>query len=373
MHMRLHRGSRTTASAKGKQPETQTTSSIFLIHEILEAILLDVPAIDLLLNCRGVCKTWKDLIETTSPDLRYYSFSGLRRPRAGSDEEKERPRTPDEILPSFEYGVPQDKTTKTTPVLTPIALEILAIFWKRLAKKAVKTSREKREDDDAESTHFFRAFYKAAHCGARSYDSSRESGFFYTTSMFVLFLCFVPIATPIYHVYDKVLRPIGPTHLKQRWYKRTSKNLIKEFQPIWEKVQIFYPRDPKTPLITIGGCTNWRSRDDWWDYDFQLDTTFQGLPEAALALMMPLVQAGYAYRPTKFDPTAYSRPTAFFGPKVVIDLKRQDGVNNIHRYADYSPREVIIFGGHRPYDVIRDFARPPEVGFARLSDKTIRG
>ncbi|KAF3932979.1 hypothetical protein ABW20_dc0103693 [Dactylellina cionopaga] len=51
--------------------------AINLPAEILEQILLDLPAIELLTTCRQVCKTWKILIETSSP-LRYYSTTGLR-------------------------------------------------------------------------------------------------------------------------------------------------------------------------------------------------------------------------------------------------------------------------------------------------------
>ncbi|RVD84904.1 uncharacterized protein DFL_003241 [Arthrobotrys flagrans] len=364
MHVRLRMGSRKIASAKGKQP--QTTSSIFLIHEILEGILLEVPAIDLILNCRGVCKTWKDLIEVTSPDLKYYSLSGLRRPSTISNGERKKPET----LPSA-HEPPPHNTTKPTQILTPLAVDILGIFWKRFAKKIVTTKKDRPAEQERESLHLGRKFYKAMHCGMRSYDSSRESGVVYTTTIFVLYCIIVPIGTPIYQFYDKVLRPMSPTHMKQRRFKRTSIRLIKEFQPIWQKIQIFHPQDSKPPVVNIGAHTNWRSREEWWDYDFELGATFSGLPDAALALMTPLIEAAYGNQPIKPDPAMLSTDP-YATPTVVIDLRHRVDIDHAHRYVDYTPREVIIFGGHRPFDVSRDFRRPPNVGYARVSDKTVR-
>ncbi|KAK6506461.1 hypothetical protein TWF506_011369 [Arthrobotrys conoides] len=380
MHMRLRIGSRKTATAsvKGKQPQTQPTSPIFLIHEVLEGVLLEVPAIDLILNCRAVCKNWKELIEVTSPDLRYYYRSGVRRTSAGAstntNEEEKRPETP--TLPPWIYASlppPPDPAVKGPQILTPLALDILGIFWKRLAKTNVKTRKERPEKEERESLHIGRKVYKAMHCGMRSYDSSRESGVFYTTAMCIIICIVIPIGTPIYKFYDKVLREMGPTHIKQRIFKRRCVRLIKEFQPIWEKVQIFYPRGSGQITVNVGAHTNWRSKDNWWDYDFKFKTSFDGLPDAALGLMMPLIEAAYSHRPSELAPMrAEPDSDPYAAHTVVIDLRHRSEVNHANRYVDYSPREVIIFGGHLPYDVSRQFRNPPNVGYARISDKIVR-
>ncbi|KAF3315816.1 hypothetical protein TWF173_003012 [Orbilia oligospora] len=377
MHMRLRIRSRKTAttSVKGKQPETHPTSPIFLIHEVLEGILLEVPAIDLILNCRAVCKTWKDLIESTSPDLKYYSLSGLRRTNASAsateNEEEKRPETP--TLPPWVDPTPTYHTiVKPNPILTPLALDILRIFWKRMGKNNVKTRKAPpvKQEVPSLSLHLGRKVYKAMHCGARSYDSSRESGVVYTSFMCFIFCIVMPIGTPIYKFYDCVLREMGPTHIKQRIFKRKCIRLVREFQPIWQKVQIFYPRGSERISVNIGGHTNWRS-EDWWDYDFELKTSFDGLPEAALGLMIPLIAAAYSHRPRRVGPMlAASDP--YGAQTVVIDLRHRSEVNHANRYVDYSPREVIIFGGQSPYDVSRGFLRPPDVGYARISDRVVR-
>ncbi|KAK6331652.1 hypothetical protein TWF718_002200 [Orbilia javanica] len=365
MQMRFRLGSREPVSAKGKQPET--TSPIFLIHEILEGILLEVPAIDLLLNCRAVCKTWKDLIESTSPDLKYYSLSGLKRPVTVPNGEQRKPQTP-----PLERGhaARPHSTTKPTEILTPLAVDILGIFWKRLAKKTVTTMKHRPEKEDRESLHLFRRFYKAMHFGTRSYDSSRESGFFYTTSMIVIFFFFVPIATPIYHFYDKLLRPIGPTHLKQRHFRHVCVRLIRQFQPVWQKIQIFHPQDSKPRMVNVAANTNWRGRDDWWNYNLELGVKFDGLPDAAQGLMMPLIEAAYGHQPSENHPQRPG-PDPYAAPTVVIDLKHKNDIDYDTRYVDYTPREVVIFGGHQPYNVSRDYKRPPGVGYVRVSDKVV--
>ncbi|KAF3121710.1 hypothetical protein TWF703_001829 [Orbilia oligospora] len=355
MHMRLRIGSRKTATAsvKGKQPETQPTSSIFLIHEVLE-----------------------DLIESTSPDLKYYSLSGLRRTNASAsateNEEERRPETP--TLPPWVDPTPTYHTiVKPNPILTPLALDILRIFWKRMGKNNVKTKKARpvKEELPSLSLHLGRKVYKAMHCGMRSYDSSRESGVVYTSFMCFIFCIIMPIGTPIYKFYDSVLREMGPTHIKQRIFKRNCMRLVREFQPIWQKVQIFYPRGSERISVNIGAHTNWRSEENWWDYDFELKTSFDGLPEAALGLMMPLIEAAYSHRPRAVGPMlAASDP--YGAETVVIDLRHRSEVNHANRYVDYSPREVIIFGGQRPYDVSRRFLRPPNVGYARISDRVVR-
>ncbi|KAK6334748.1 hypothetical protein TWF718_010196 [Orbilia javanica] len=93
-----------------------TTPSVFLIPEILELIMLELPAVTVLTTCRGVCKAWKSLIET-APDLKYYSLTGLKRSKKRQAEIAAR-QLPDQII-------------------TPMALAVLSTFWKKLATNGI--------------------------------------------------------------------------------------------------------------------------------------------------------------------------------------------------------------------------------------------
>ncbi|KAF3226958.1 hypothetical protein TWF191_004317 [Orbilia oligospora] len=125
---------------------TVQTTPLFLIPELIEKILLNLPAIDVLTKYRGVCKTWKDLIENTSPDLKYYSTSGLRRPDPDAVKVKPsraRPRSTPDRSPH-----PQ--------LLTPIAIDILSVFWKRLAKDGIIVDKPKQPRREWAVGTFFR-------------------------------------------------------------------------------------------------------------------------------------------------------------------------------------------------------------------------
>ncbi|KAK6511341.1 hypothetical protein TWF481_000261 [Arthrobotrys musiformis] len=91
-----------------------TTPSVFLIPEILELIMLELPAVTVITTCRGVCKAWKSLIET-APDLKYYSLTGLKR---SSTKQRQ-----------------ADIVARQLPdqIITPMALALISAFWKKLA------------------------------------------------------------------------------------------------------------------------------------------------------------------------------------------------------------------------------------------------
>ncbi|KAJ6261488.1 hypothetical protein Dda_4158 [Drechslerella dactyloides] len=77
--------------------------------EIVAEILLNVPPVALITTCRRVSTTWKCLIET-SPELKYYSTTGLRK----RDEAQE---------------------AADTAAITPMALEVISRFWGKVARK----------------------------------------------------------------------------------------------------------------------------------------------------------------------------------------------------------------------------------------------
>ncbi|KAK6524470.1 hypothetical protein TWF281_011378 [Arthrobotrys megalospora] len=375
------------ASANEKQLETKTPPFIFSIHEIIEKILLEVPAIDVLTNCRAVCRTWKVLIEVSSPDLKYYSLSGLKRPRGNPSKQNDptsseragpsKPAAPGLVaapMPSRPLWAPPAETfTQPDILVTPLAMEVLGIFWKKLVKRTASNYKiEPRTPPvDKKSRHIGRKLFKAAHCGAKSYDSSRESGFFWTSTMCIGFFIILPIYTPIYWCYDKGLRRLGPTARKYRSINNFGITLMKEFRPIWKKIHIFNPQDPKGTSIFVGAHTNWRSRDESWRYDLDLGSSFDDLPAGALALMTPLIETVFSRRPAAGS-YMWDGSDVYDSSAVVIDLKRESGgVNRATRYVDNSPRELIVFRGGEPFDVSRHFGRPGTAGFGRISDRMI--
>ncbi|KAF3903382.1 hypothetical protein ABW20_dc0107305 [Dactylellina cionopaga] len=96
---------------------SRPTAAAFLIPEILEMIMLEVPAIELLTACRQVCKGWKSILET-SPALSYYATTGRRRRKNREDEQE------------------------PCQIVTPLAVEILTHFWRKLARKGINEQLE---------------------------------------------------------------------------------------------------------------------------------------------------------------------------------------------------------------------------------------
>ncbi|KAF3932903.1 hypothetical protein ABW20_dc0100158 [Dactylellina cionopaga] len=92
--------------------------------EIVEQILLDIPAIDVLTTCRQVCKAWKTMVETSSPKLKFYSTTGLRVRKKKDEADKE-----------IADGQP--------PEITPMALQVLRQFWKKLALQGLAHNAKK--------------------------------------------------------------------------------------------------------------------------------------------------------------------------------------------------------------------------------------
>ncbi|KAF3934568.1 hypothetical protein ABW19_dt0210576 [Dactylella cylindrospora] len=106
-------------------------SQVFFIPEILELILYNTPAINVITTYRRVCHTWKSLIET-SPLLQSYATTGLQIPFQRKADEGPRP------VPFREYDAFEAYSGKVPPSrITPMALEILTHFWKRLAPHAL--------------------------------------------------------------------------------------------------------------------------------------------------------------------------------------------------------------------------------------------
>lgn len=98
------------------------TSRIFEIPEILEQILLQTPAILLLSSCRLVRRSWNNLI-STSPSLQTYLRSGGYHPGHPTSEYRE---------------------------VTPLARDIIALFWKQAQNHIYQPTGEELEAINAQ-------------------------------------------------------------------------------------------------------------------------------------------------------------------------------------------------------------------------------
>ncbi|KAF3927050.1 hypothetical protein AA313_de0200198 [Arthrobotrys entomopaga] len=104
------------------------TSPVFLVPEILESILIHLPAFTVLVKCRQVSKTWQTVIDS-SPSLRYYATVGLRLDKQTQHERLYVYESPYSHLHTRAYAPIQ------VQVITPMAMELLASFWIKLMTK----------------------------------------------------------------------------------------------------------------------------------------------------------------------------------------------------------------------------------------------
>ncbi|KAF3094339.1 hypothetical protein TWF706_008559 [Orbilia oligospora] len=341
------------------------TTTLFLIPELIEKILLNLPAIDVLTRCRSVCKTWKDLIENTSPDLKYYSTSGLRRPDPDPDTVK--------VKPSRARPRSTPDRSPHPQLLTPIAIDILSIFWKRLAKDGIIVDKPKQPRREWAAGTFFRRKQKdealTQHVQRRS-ESRRSSS---SSSMNKFQECILIMGTIfIYLPVSRTLRAASFIKLKagkvgrrKRAVTSLGRKLIKEFTPVWQKVQIFKPHAPEFRGVLIGAGTSWKHRSiSPWDNTLSLPKKFTKLSDAANALMTPLIEAIYSGKLLFVDAPTHPSITldvAVQGPAVGIDLTYEfdELVTRINRY-DGAAKESFMFGAHEPFNVSYKFTRIAE-------------
>ncbi|KAK6350525.1 hypothetical protein TWF718_003716 [Orbilia javanica] len=101
------------------------TQDIFQLPELLEAVLLQLPPVIVYTTCRLVCSQWKETIETT-PALNHYTETGLWLPDKACQDQNVEQRLPEPFS-----------------AFTPMAMDVLQIYWRKLDDLAVKTM----EDD----------------------------------------------------------------------------------------------------------------------------------------------------------------------------------------------------------------------------------
>lgn len=333
-----------------RKPQTQC-SSIFLIPEIFEKILLDVPAIDVIARCRGVCITWKEFIEV-SPDLKYYSLSGLRRPRpAARATQKKASRTapigtehmvsgPSRVADRWSSN---SESEPQTEILTPLALEVLSIFWNRLVEQTVATL------NDWEKGDFSYLYGRARRCHIPL-----------PFPLELIRLIKDMIVSLCKQIGKQIDGRIGRTAQKYRAVNNLGRKLIKEFTPILEKIHIFNQQDPEPMAILITPLICWKMRADFLVNGIDVGAEFSNLPEAVLKLLQPLILAGIEgqhqwFRLIPPASNVYDTPKSYDNAAVIIGLRRQprrrDQDGQLVRTAS---SELIVF---EPFNVWRGYER----------------
>ncbi|EPS39494.1 hypothetical protein H072_6728 [Dactylellina haptotyla CBS 200.50] len=102
---RLEEGMNLTSPIEG------ASGSVFLIPEILEQIFIFIPVANLSVDCRAVCRLWRDTIDS-SPVLKYYLRTGFHRPLWTTST--------------------ADFNANDPPELTPAAISYLQALWSKL-------------------------------------------------------------------------------------------------------------------------------------------------------------------------------------------------------------------------------------------------
>ncbi|KAF3925643.1 hypothetical protein ABW21_db0207801 [Orbilia brochopaga] len=260
----LHASAEKKAAAKAmtsSSPSSSSTSLIFLIPEITEQILLGVPAIDVQTTCRCVCKAWKDLIETSSPALRYYSTTGLRlstiQSRKSTDDCANSQYPPEACLldtqddseidpaelPADYYDLMMDidldpllHLDQPLPHITPLAVQVISMFWKKLVRNALITT---------EHDNFI--FPRRDSIG-----NDRD------VDCLDVFLCPFSLLWFLVRLPFKWSLPlIRPLERDRRRVVTTAERLCKQFAPITHKIAFAPPGSLDKISVDVEMRTNW--------------------------------------------------------------------------------------------------------------------
>ncbi|KAK6514618.1 hypothetical protein TWF281_004816 [Arthrobotrys megalospora] len=107
-------------------------SRIFVIPEIVEAILLRMPILDLTTTCRRVCTTWRDLVDDSLSIKRYIAS-----------------------IKASEGIFTQQALCGNFPnlSLTPTARDFIQLFWRKLLRLYMQQVNRYADDEESQSWH----------------------------------------------------------------------------------------------------------------------------------------------------------------------------------------------------------------------------
>ncbi|KAF3908725.1 hypothetical protein AA313_de0200534 [Arthrobotrys entomopaga] len=315
--------SKSLSSIKPKRSKSQKPEgfTILLTPEIAELVLLEIPAVELLTTCRLVCRTWRDLIDTSSPKLRYYSLSGLNL-----------------------HG----QQNPNGQILTPLAIEVLSIFWKRLARKSITYTKPERERRQR------RGLTKRL-LGTQVGESSDDVPIWRENMVIYLSLLIFPFAAPVYLTWTFGRRTIKECRLrvKERLKLQKVQRLVNQFRGIFGKVKIFWDEEFLHEPLQVVATTNWKDTSPWWrerNPRFRISDNPGKIPDTILIIMKYLGRAVYSFEPNQ---SAYGRLEAV----LTVDLLRELNKKEVHqteggirKYFPSTTGDSIFFGSDAPFE-----------------------
>ncbi|KAK6541574.1 hypothetical protein TWF694_007377 [Orbilia ellipsospora] len=302
------------------KPQNSTGFSVLLTPEIAELVLLEVPAVELLTTCRRVCRIWRDLIDTSSPKLRYYSLSGL---------DLHGQQNPD------------------GQILTPLAIEVLSIFWKRLARKSItygKPERERRQ----------RRGLTRRLLGTRVGESSDDVPAWRENMVIYLSLLVFPVAAPVYLTYTFGGRAIKECGLRVREHLKLHgvQKLVNQFRGIFGKIKVFWDGQDLPEPLQIVATTNWKDTSPWWrerNPRFRVSDDSGNIPDPILTIMKYLGRAVYSYEPKR---SAWGRLEAVLTVDLLHEINRNEAREtdgDVRKYFPSTTGDSIFFQSDAPF------------------------
>ncbi|EPS43110.1 hypothetical protein H072_2895 [Dactylellina haptotyla CBS 200.50] len=306
----------------GRPQLDSTTSlrpSVFQIPELLELILLELPAVTVLTTCRRVSKTWKTFIETSTP-LWYYSTTGWRfSQRQHTLEDKVSSRLPSQFT-------------------TPMAVEVLSTFWKKLAAKGIDQSLQVTNEPPM-GYEYWSPFVH----GTRN----PLAAMFYIMTL--------PMRGPICAV-NAIRHRVNESkeETNRRKLRSDIKRLYKQFDPVTRLIPFTEPELEKSVFKDIGvlpSC-NWVYVQRDFGPDMSGDVKRPSNVENPWANLLHLMVRMAYYRSPKqalppdglwnreIDNGADSR----FQCDLVYECDVEPGMSNLHT-------DGLVFSSHAPFDV----------------------
>ncbi|KAJ6263424.1 hypothetical protein Dda_1987 [Drechslerella dactyloides] len=309
---------------------TPLSSSVFSIDEILEQIMLELPAVMVLTTCRGVCRDWRELVDS-SWALRYYSRMGCKR------------------LSSRERTVGESSSEKWYTI-RPMVLEVLRAFWKKLAREVITTEARWSE----EHMHRLDTAYARAPTPTRFFESSTHLFRPPSYTRGIRTTAFIASA-PLRKTYNRVSgAKKTPEESIRKQQRATIRKLYEEFAPVAQLIQWTF-RESEADYILP-------KFDHWWIYAYPNRTDrFQYAKECLYDIYPPRkIDKFWASAMYQMARVVYERRPAFVSSAASRPRVPACHLKFEHAWDSKGPGggEAIDFQSYEPFEVTRGTRYP---------------
>ncbi|EPS37621.1 hypothetical protein H072_8671 [Dactylellina haptotyla CBS 200.50] len=291
-----------TFARKSKKPiQSQSngaikTSPVFTIPELVEMIIFELPAIEILSTCRAVSRTWRNVVDNPSPRLKSYAYSGLR-----------------------DHGL--------SFCLTPIAVQILAQFWRKLTITSLK---------------YKLLMIKSPYAGSRSLSTVIEEIMerlnLRPDEVTILDILKMPLFLfiPMLGMSYASLR-LGEKARYWRNQKNAKPKLLAiydQFRPVLQKIQLYQGQGAPS-ASTVGG--SWFRGLHLGDAsEFQVPNDTDSIPEPLFTAMLNLGKAVYSLQ----LPFYLSSPLNIEVSQNIRSLQDRPAVTEYFQFDFFQPFDV---------------------------------